>query len=717
MLADGSVSGCLMTPEESDRIARLEGISLSGRPSSKLQPTKPINSNSYIIIECASDADPKFNRLQLRTNPPTFIELHPGINKLSIKAYPNLKYGFRQIEDCIIDDDTVNTTNRYEYNCGAINRIDLSHFDSSEVSQMNNMFERMECLSQINFGSIRFKNITSIENAFDWVGAGWNANDGDLLDLSNIDFSQVLDTTEMLYGCNFHTVNLTGCDMSKVQCANDMFYTCGIRKLILDGSKLSNAVIEAITELVRDWCSLEEVSLKGCEMDTIKSIISGLTHYRPRTWGSIKFIFEKTLDSKQLIEMSITATKNALECLDWHPEFNLPFTAYECFAGITTIDGLDTPDLAFGLADMDEILTRIKDELREQIKDISPKSSSLSPLTMSLNYIVDNIDITLITEEDSRSGTHIPVRNLFKYQITQNNEDSYEVVCPPEPRDNLLGVYLPQTGSIMLWIDRIVQKDRPELIFQKVLLHEMIHAFLDIYPRVYFKYYNRMCSILTAIGKKDTTESEETIDNILVLDCYSHCGKEYYDFVKEFISNQPDEYKAAIDMYEPKKEVYSIIKAHLNDKVSCNESFDISHNVNYYVVADDDISDEELLIEVYINGLVGLRFSTFFSFIYNCDRKSNGIYDTRFLLYRTIPNFQSPWITFRLNLSTKIISLRIGDIICYQVNPINYYEECFDLLNHKKIKEFEDLDFKISREDLELIQHLISIINPNFSVF
>ncbi|MDE6576775.1 MAG: hypothetical protein K2J82_11230 [Muribaculaceae bacterium] len=417
--------------------------------------------------------------------------------------------------------------------------------------------------------------------------------------------------------------------------------------------------------------------------------------------------------------MNITATENALDFLEWHPEFHLPFTANECFAGMITLDRLNTPDLTVGIAYMDKILTRIKDELREQMEHIS----SLSPSPMSLYQIVDNIDITLITEEDSKSGIAIPVRNLFKYQITRINELSYEVAYPPKPeklKDNLLGVYLSQTGSIMLWIDKIIQKDKPELIFQKVLLHEMIHAFLDIYPRVYFKYPNNMCSILMAIGKKDTTESEETIDNILVLDCYSHCRKKYYDFVKEFISNQPDEYKAAIDKYDPKNKDYSIIEAHLNDKVSCNERFDISHNVNYFVIADDDeFSDEEILIQEYESGLLSIPLSTFTHFIYNCDRKPNGIYDTRFLCrhcHHLIPDFRSPWITYRLNLSTKIISLRIGDIICYQFNPINSYEECFDLLNHKKIKNFEDLDFKISIEGSDLIQRLIYSINLNTSI-
>ena len=420
--------------------------------------------------------------------------------------------------------------------------------------------------------------------------------------------------------------------------------------------------------------------------------------------------------------MNITATENALNFLEWHPEFNLPLTASECFAGMTTSDDLKTPDLTVGIAYMHQLLTQIKDDLRNQIKDISPKNSCLLPSTMSLHYIVDNIDITLITENDNTSGTAIPVRNLFKYQITQNDERSYEVVLPPSPddnsKDNLLGVYLKRTGSIMLWIDKILQKDNPELFFQKVLLHEMIHALLDIYPRVYFKYSNGMCTILTGMGKKNTTVSEETIDNFLVLDCYSHTRKEYYDIVKEFIKKQPSEYKAAIDIYDPKNKDYTIIRAHLEEKVSNRERFDISQSINYinYIVSltddEEEYDDEEDLISLFESGIYDVLGSIRCPYE-EYKESSNGILWERVLLNKCLPYFRSPWIMYGLNLLTKEISLRIGDILFYRLNPINTVEECFDLLNHKKIKDNTGLDFEISGDASELIYKLIGCINPD----
>ena len=412
--------------------------------------------------------------------------------------------------------------------------------------------------------------------------------------------------------------------------------------------------------------------------------------------------------------MNITATENALNFLEWHPEFNLPLTASECFAGMRTSDDLKTPDLTVGIAYMDKLLTQIKDDLRKQIKDISPKNSCLLPSTMSLHYIVDNIDITLITEKDNISGTTIPVRNLFKYRITQNDECSYEIVYPPKPdedaNDNLLGIYFPSTGSIMLWIDKILRKNNPELIFQKVLLHEMIHALLDIYPRVYFKYPNSMCNILTAIGEKNTTESEETIDNILVLYCYAHCDKKYFESVKKFISSQPTEYKAAITRYDPKD--HSLIRAHLVEKVSIREKFDISQSINYYIVPVDEASDDdEYLVNLYESALYEIQ-----AFLNPAKEYHKSLYCKRFLIdYPYVLDFRNPWITCGLNFSTKEITLRIGDILYYKYNTLSDEEECIDLLNHKKIKDNAGLDFEISKAASNCVLALIHCINPGSS--
>lgn len=226
-----------------------------------------IGSGSYIRIVCTDDADPKYNRLQLRTDPPTFIELQSGNNILSVSNYPALKYGFKQIADCRLD-ETVYPDATNEYNCGDVLLVDLSHFDSAEMTSMEDMFRRMENLKEIIFGDIRIENVISMNSAFEWTAV-------ENLDLTHIDFSQVIDAEMMTYSQGDRKVILTGCNLSNVKTAEGIFN--GVSKLNLDRSVLSDAVIEAMG-WDQEWgCEcIDEISMVGCDARLIESIIHKL---------------------------------------------------------------------------------------------------------------------------------------------------------------------------------------------------------------------------------------------------------------------------------------------------------------------------------------------------------------------------------------------------------------------------------------------------------
>ncbi len=93
-----------------------------------------MTSSSYIKIVCAEEADPESNRIMLRTTPPTFIELQPGENILTVETYPDLKYGFYP-EQRRSDSISINDS------CQSIIEVDLSHFDASEVQSTSSMFD------------------------------------------------------------------------------------------------------------------------------------------------------------------------------------------------------------------------------------------------------------------------------------------------------------------------------------------------------------------------------------------------------------------------------------------------------------------------------------------------------------------------------------------------------------------------------------------------
>ena len=363
--------------------------------------------------------------------------------------------------------------------------------------------------------------------------------------------------------------------------------------------------------------------------------------------------------------MKIQLTYDALQHLEIHPDFQLPLSANECFRGLCSND-VSTPNLAEGIADVGNIIDSIKGELNKQIREKTPEYVSTLPSESLYQFIIDAIHITLITRNDD-NNTHIPVRNMFKYMATQSYEESYEsTVVSGHTDKSLLGMYQPKTGAIFLWIDKIIENEYPELIFQSVLLHEMIHAFLDIHPRIYYRYSHGI-RLLSSLGKNAQGISEETLDNALVLRAYSSHPADF-DLVKTFISKQPLDYRDAINMYDH-DDYITLLKQHLADKISdellCQKDlfFDVS-----YTDADEDGSIPHLifskeLFREYIERLRWYIEELFGKIIYSFEENINKCSYYRFLMESNWfkLNYYSPWLIVTYNDFTKDVLLQIGN--------------------------------------------------------
>ena len=124
------------------------------------------------------------------------------------------------------------------------------------------------------------------------------------------------------------------------------------------------------------------------------------------------------------------------------------------------------------------------------------------------------------------------------YRPSETFEPIYTPKEEEEDREHhhrdLLGCYLPGKNTILLWVDKIsAYGDIKELVFQKVLLHECIHALLDVKRK-----------------SSQNNWGEETIDNTWVLQAYSNCGQPaVVNEVIDFIACQPQEYRNALSLY------------------------------------------------------------------------------------------------------------------------------------------------------------------------
>ncbi len=184
-------------------------------------------SGSHIKVWCSDNADPKCNRLQLNTNPPTYIELQPGLNILTVEEYPALRYGFFQLQD---EEGVWNYENGHE-----ILGFDFSNFDGTELQSMSHMFAWMSGVRKIIFGKMHTPSLENTDCAFYRTGENTYIES---LDLSGIDFSKVSNADYMFYGIKAKCVNLSNCDFSSLVDAEAIFEDSEIEDLILNNVKL-----------------------------------------------------------------------------------------------------------------------------------------------------------------------------------------------------------------------------------------------------------------------------------------------------------------------------------------------------------------------------------------------------------------------------------------------------------------------------------------------
>ena len=117
--------------------------------------------------------------------------------------------------------------------------IDLSNFDTSQVTNMNNMFDGMTNLTTLNLSNFDTSRVTDMQYMFSY------ASNLTSLNLSNFDTSKVTNMRYMFYGMsNLASLNLSSFDTSKVTNMNAMFYD--VHSLItlnlsnFDTSKVTN---------------------------------------------------------------------------------------------------------------------------------------------------------------------------------------------------------------------------------------------------------------------------------------------------------------------------------------------------------------------------------------------------------------------------------------------------------------------------------------------
>ena len=105
--------------------------------------------------------------------------------------------------------------------CESLASLDVSHFDTSKVTDMSNMFQRCESLATVNVSNWNTNNVTNMQNMF----CGCNALT--TLDVSNWNTSNVTNMISMFNVCsNLTTLDVSHFDMGNVTNMSFMFNAC-----------------------------------------------------------------------------------------------------------------------------------------------------------------------------------------------------------------------------------------------------------------------------------------------------------------------------------------------------------------------------------------------------------------------------------------------------------------------------------------------------------
>ena len=151
-------------------------------------------------------------------------------------------YYFNQSDNLVelIWDDDINSCEFMFRKCSNITEINLSNFNTSHVTAMNNMFAF--CSSLIS------------------------------LDLSNIDTNHVTRIFAMFYGCiSLTSLNLSNFDTSKVKNMQNMFYNCS-SLTSLDLSNFKTTIVKNMQYMFYNCSSLTSLNLSNFDTSQVTNI-------------------------------------------------------------------------------------------------------------------------------------------------------------------------------------------------------------------------------------------------------------------------------------------------------------------------------------------------------------------------------------------------------------------------------------------------------------
>ena len=196
------------------------------------------------------------------------------IHKFPRKGEYEIKYIFRNL---------LKSTNYIFYKCSNLIELDLSNFNSNNVSNMCGMFEKCRNLKKINLSKLNTINVTNMSWMFNECESLTNLNVNNFktqnvinmmcmfdrcvslkeLDLSNLNAENVKEMISMFWGCeSLKILNLTNFKTKNIINMDKMFFGCkSLEKLDLSDFRTNN--VTTMQNMFSECSKLKDLNISS----------------------------------------------------------------------------------------------------------------------------------------------------------------------------------------------------------------------------------------------------------------------------------------------------------------------------------------------------------------------------------------------------------------------------------------------------------------------
>ena len=152
------------------------------------------------------------------------------------------------------------------YNCYGLTSLDVSGFDTSNVTSMGSMFYGCSSLPSLDVSGFDTSNVTSMDSMF------YGCRSLPSLDVSGFDTSNVTSMRYMFYSCSsLPSLDLSGFDTSNVTSMDAMFYYCSsLASLDVSGFDTSN--VTNMSNMFQGCSQLATLDVSGFDTNKVTNM-------------------------------------------------------------------------------------------------------------------------------------------------------------------------------------------------------------------------------------------------------------------------------------------------------------------------------------------------------------------------------------------------------------------------------------------------------------